>query len=247
MNKFLLAGFVFMICSCTSLPGPNKKVYYYADFLISLSSVEKPESANDRYSDRIINVADLDERYKYSYEDEIGRFKWLVTGDSIDFFLENNTSNSIRIIWDEASYVDVYGKSYRMMHSNQSYSQKGTSQPPMIIVRKGNGEASVYPEDFVLMSKYFGLYKKSLLSNFASNKDYESLDKFSEERKSYLGKKIQVLLPLQVNDSVSDYIFEFIVENVEFIEITEEEIMKNFGSSLHSRLTAYLSEMYKNM
>ena len=94
----------------------------------------------------------------------------------------------------------------------------------MAIVRKGSIEDIVFPTDYVswesgskysagnwdekpffLDSDYHGQYTKGR---------YSSFNDFEKAVQNNVGKQIQVLLPLQIQDIVNDYIFTFNVDVV---------------------------------
>jgi hypothetical protein len=141
---------------------------------------------------------------------------------SLSFLLENKTDYSIKIPWDEAAYVDEFGRSHRVMHSGVKYTDRDKPQPPSVIVRKGSIEDIVYPTDYISWSSgtrysagswveeplflamdFHGEYFKG---------KYSSLAQFEEAVNKNIGKQIQVLLPLQIQDVVHDYIFTFTVD-----------------------------------
>ena len=49
---------------------------------------------------------------------------------------------------------------------------------------------------------------------------YPSFTSFEQDAKSKIGKTIQVLLPLQIEDIINDYIFTFTVDDVSCSEKT---------------------------
>jgi len=184
----------------------------YAFYDIELQEVERPAQAKERYGEpKIVSTQDAGVN-KYLFEDEMVRVLWLPTKDAIHFSLTNKTSQSIKIIWDEAAYVDVNGSSHRVMHSGVKYIDRTNSQPPTIVVRNGSIEDLVFPTDNVYYSSgKYGGWKKTPL--------FPDTELFGEdlntEIKPYINKTFQVLLPLQIEDVVNEYIFVFNIKNIQ--------------------------------
>ncbi len=124
----------------------------------------------------------------------------------------------------QPAFVDENGRSHRVMHSGVKYADRDKPQPPSIIVRKGFIEDIVYPTDYISWSsgtRYTSgkwIKEPLLLSLDFHGKyykgSYSSLTEFEEAVNKYIGKRIQVLLPLQIQDVINDYIFTFTIDKV---------------------------------
>jgi len=182
---------------------------------IVLSKVERPAEAKERYGEyEILETEEQD--FKYVFEDEMIKVFWLPTSSGISFRMTNKTDHSIRIIWDEAAYVDENGESHRVMHGGIKYTEKEAPQPPSVVVRKGTLADVIFPTDYVSYSsgRYGGWSEKPLLPNEQTGGDPQVLLSASKE---FIGKTIQVLLPIQIEDVTNDYIFSFKIENAELV------------------------------
>lgn len=175
---------------------------------IGLSEIERPSDANTRYGEYTVSKVDNEGVENYYYADEMVGITWNITNTLIEFELENKTKHSIKIIWDEGAFVDTEGKSERIIHSSVKYSEKGNAQPPSIVVRGGSISEAIYPASNVYYSATLeGWRHVPLLPT-------EKVDKkgLKEEADGYIGKRFQVLLPLEIEDVVNEYIFTFTVE-----------------------------------
>ena len=204
---------------------------YTADYDISLSKVERPEDASERYGNQVIESLDA-EKYQYYYEDDLVKVLWVVNSSNIAFSLKNKTDNSIRIPWDEGAFIDEDGSSHRIMHSGIKYTDRNQPQAPSIVARQASIEDIVVPSSYVEWSEG-GQYSagewvtKPLLPDFDYHDNYSSGDQTSFEEfertvKSKVDKSIQVLLPLQIEDVVNDYIFTFEVLSASASQKTEQ-------------------------
>jgi hypothetical protein len=92
---------------------------YYADVIydISLQTVERPSDAQNRYGKQIITQIEEEGIQKNLFEDNMMTILWMPTETDIKFTLKNKTDHSIKIIWDEAAFVDVEGRSQHIIHS----------------------------------------------------------------------------------------------------------------------------------
>lgn len=229
----LVKGFIIFFCtlsvvSCappmaqTTTSSTPRFTTYTAAYQISLAKVERPKTASKRYGAQKVDSIATDQKYKFAFEDDMVRILWYVGNTQISFLLQNKTDYSIKIPWDEAAYVDEFGRSHRVMHSGVKYTDRDSPMPPSVVVRKGSIEDIVYPTDYVSWSSgsrytagrwdekplflcvdFHGLYLPGKYSTF---------DEFEKAVNANVGKQIQVLLPLQIQDVINDYIFTFNID-----------------------------------
>lgn len=206
---------VLLIIFITPLFGCQSFRAYYD---IGLTEVERPALAKERYGEQKITKAREEGIEKYYFEDELVKILWLPSASNVSFNLTNKTDHSIKIIWDEAVYVDTKGESHRVMHSGVKYIDRSNSMPPSVVVRKGTISDLIFPSDYVFYAsgQYGGWQEAPLFPNsmnqFSNANASEALLK--AEADQYIGKIFQVLLPLQIEDTVSEYIFTFTVNGV---------------------------------
>jgi hypothetical protein len=204
----------------------KQRTAYNAHYGISLVKVERPGKPLERYSAQKVDTSTANSKYEYSFDDDLVKIYWFADSRGISFLLENKTSHSIKIPWDEAAYVDIDGRSHRVMHSGIKYNERENPQPPSIVVRKGFLEDIVFPTDLVYYREGYygnsysrpgGWGKNSLLiDSFFMFDEFteEDATKFKNLANSYVGKSFQVLLPIQIQETVNDYIFAFRVDRV---------------------------------
>ena len=162
---------------------------HYASYDINLKKVERPSNAKERYGEtKIIRFVE-DEETKYSFEDGMIKIIWLPGTSQFNFFLTNKTSHSIKIIWDEAVYVNESGISDKVMHNGVKYSERNNSQPPTVIIRGATASDTVLPTDNVY---YSGKWRESPLFP-----DYEfKRPEIDKKAKNIVGKNVQNLIKL---------------------------------------------------
>jgi hypothetical protein len=204
MKKYLSVLFLAIIFSGCTVSG---------FYVLNLTGVECPQSAKERYGEqKIINFKESNGK-TYVYEDELIKIAWFPSSTAFSFILENKSDYSIKIIWDDASYVNTKGYSGRVVHSGVKYNERNNSQPPTVIAKKTYLDDLLIPTENIYYDEAWVLFWgnigsawkiKPLIPNIAeTKKDLYYLTK------QYIGKTVKILLPLQVQETVNDYIFTF--------------------------------------
>ena len=219
-TKILSSTFVlllFLINGCYTL-----QPFYYGTYDISMSEVERPSDAKERYGEQKITSMTEEGNLKYYFEDDLVKVTWLATSSSLSFVIENKTDHSIKIIWDEAAFVDEKGSSHRVVHNGVKYTDRNSSQPPTVVVRKGRIDDRIVATDYVYFDEgYYGQYytkeaewkEKPFFESVQYGGDPKLLE---SEMQSNVNKTFSVLLPLEVENVVNDYIFNFKVDSYEY-------------------------------
>lgn len=193
--------FAVMMTSCMTYQGFYK---------VGLQNVERPENAKERYGESKIVNFEEEGKTKYSYEDDMIKIVWLPLSTQFGFTLKNKTDHSIKIIWDEAVFVDPNGSSGRVMHAGVKYIDRNNPQPPTVIVKNASIDDMIVPTDniYYVSGQYGGWRTKPMLPNRANTQ--EELNTLTQQ---YIGKEVRVLLPLEIQGIVNEYIFTFKVED----------------------------------
>ena len=183
---------------------------YQGFYNVGLQEVERPENAKERYGESKIVNFEEEGKTKYSYEDDMIKIVWLPLSTQFGFTLKNKTDHSIKIIWDEAVYVDQNGSSGRVMHAGVKYTDRNNPQPPTVVVKKANIDDMIVPTDnvYYVSGQYGGWITKPMFPNRASTQ--EELNALTQK---YIGKEVKVLLPLKIQETINEYIFTFKVED----------------------------------
>jgi hypothetical protein len=180
---------------------------------IELSAVERPENAKAGYGEQKIVTLQEEDATKYGFEDDLIRIVWEATPEQLVFDLTNKTNHSIKIIWDKAVYIDENGDSKRVMHSGVTYTDRNNPQPPTTVARLATVSDLVFPTENVdwIGGPYGGWRIKPLFPTSSMRGTSEDL---LAKGKKYVGKSFQVLLPLEIEETVKEYIFVFKVNQV---------------------------------
>ena len=167
--------------------------YYQDIYKVRLREVEQPENVKEQYSKSKITIFAEENETKNSYEDDFIKIIWLPALTEFSFTLENKSDNSIKIIWDEAVYIDEDNSSLKVMHSGVKYVDGEKAQPLTVIAKKTKINDLVAPVD----NSYY-------------SDGWISLPLFSVQS---AGKTVKILLPIQIQETINEYIFSFKIDH----------------------------------
>jgi len=178
---------------------------------LSLTKVEKPKNSQIRFGKTEMKEAGT----RYSYADNYINIIWIPTSTNFHFILTNNSPHSMRVIWDEAVYVDENGRVDKVIHEGVRLINRNNPQQTPTTVLK---DASL--SDFL-----------APVSKINSNGSQRPL--FSKtDGKKLENKTVRISLPLQIQNVTNEYVFTFTIKweykhpemrNMEFEEWLEKQ------------------------
>ena len=145
-----------------------------------------------------------------TYKDELLSVSWSIGRNRADFTIRNIASGSIKILWDDMAFVGINGESHRIIHKGIKYSEKEKEQAPSIIARNSELHDLFIPADKIYYQKS---WEKWSAYPFVDDFLYSPED---ESTKRPNGKKIQVLLPIIVNEKRYEYQFVFEIDKIRY-------------------------------
>ena len=179
-----------------------------ANYSIGLKTVESPDNAKQQFGEtKIVNFQD-GETNKYRYEDDYINIVWYVDSKRFYFDLTNKSGHTIKINWDDISYVDYNGKVGRVMHSGVKYTERNNSQPASTVPKGATLSDILIPTENV----YFisgGWREKYLIRcvyNDAATRDAQA--------SSYVGKTMTIMMPIMIENVQNDYTFTFNIDKL---------------------------------
>jgi len=206
MIKLAVVPLALSACLAAAGCAPATTTHYD----IGLTAVERPQDARARYGGTTITRLDTAGLGKYLFEDQLVSMAWIFTRDRLAFKLTNKTRYSLKVLWDEASYLDAGGQSHRVMHNGVKYIDRSLTEPPSVVIRGGSLEDVVLPIDYV----------------YGNGADWIEGPFFPgrlDHAKQLTGKSVQVLLPLEVEGVVNEYIFLFRINDVEAVPVATNQ------------------------
>jgi hypothetical protein len=183
---------------------------YQPVYETELVSVERPAKAKERYGPQVITSVRDSNRTKYAFADSLVKVVIYPAKDRVAFDLSNQTQHSIKIPWNDAAFVGVDGKSESVMHTGVKYNECSSPKAPSVVVQRGSMDDELIPCSHVS----FG-YSSWIISNLIPTAPVTASDtaRIMGAAQQYVGKTISVLLPLQIEDVVNDYLFTFQIKS----------------------------------
>lgn len=177
-------------------------------FYASLQKVEKPTNSEVRYGETK-EITDKDIT-KFSYVDNFIDIIIVAGHSQFDFIIKNVSESTIKVVWNEAVFVDVDGSTSKIMHTGIKYSNKEGDQPASTIIKGAK------LEDIAVPTK--NVYYSNVLKDWNTYSLYVSADKDATDQ------TIKLMLPIQVKDVINEYIFEFgLTHKLKYPELVVEE------------------------
>ena len=120
-----------------------------------------------------------------------------------NFILQNISESSIKIVWDEAVFVNFDGSTEKVMHKGIKFSEKNGTQPATTIIKNAKWEDTVTPTHLV----YYREATKYIEGGW---------DKYSmyPREKGLNPGQVKLMLPIQIKDVINEYVFIFDVQYV---------------------------------
>lgn len=193
------ANYLFYKNSLYFSTSSNGAFYYQCFAYYKLISVSRGETVMDS------NISG-----NSTYKDDLLSVLWSIDRNKANFTVKNNASGSIKILWDDMALVGLNGESHRVIHKGIKYSEKEKEQAPSIIARNAELHDLIIPADKIYYQKSWAKWSAH---PFVDDYLYSPED---ESTKHPNGKKIQVLLPVIVNEKRYEYQFVFEIEKMSF-------------------------------
>lgn len=105
--------------------------------------------------------------------------------------IENNTDSTMRLLWDEAAFIDTDAVSHRLVRGGTRIIDRNASQPPSVIPPHAEVREQLFPTDLVEWKD--GEWKYETILTRGYRKD--------------VGSTVRVFVPLEIDGSVYDYTF----------------------------------------
>ena len=160
-----------------------------------LTKVEKPQNQSIRYG-KTITFTDNGVN-KYNYTDNVIDIIILATSEHFIFTVKNLSPNTIKIIWNEAVFIDTDNSTSKIVHKGIQFIQREADQQPTSIIRNAKLEDLAMPTNKIYYSNISNKWTNySLFSNVDKDNDNQI---------------IKLMLPIEIKGVINEYIFEFTV------------------------------------
>lgn len=205
INLFLLAFTAFMLTSCGAFKN------YIASYSVGLSSVESPADAKQQFGETKVVTFNEEGVSKYRYEDDYINIVWYVGLKQFNFTLNNKSGHSLKINWDDISFVDTEGQVGRVMHSGVKYTERNNSQPATTVPKGASISDILLPtENVYFVSGQYGGWRENYLLPCV----YQTPEAFNAGASSLVGKTMTIMMPIIIENVQNDYTFTFNIEKL---------------------------------
>lgn len=180
----------------------------HAHYEIVLGAIERPAHVKERYGAMVITHAASSTGSMNMAEDQLVKLIWLPPEGRLPFVLLNKGEHAITLSWDDAAYVDVSGRTHRVLHSNVRPWNSGDSQAPAMVLSNDRLADFLLPvENAPVGSTGWTLSPLFPCTNglYCDHQAAVALQ----------GLTYRVLLPLRVGLETFRYVFTFQVKTVE--------------------------------
>lgn len=195
----------------------------------SLENVDNPEKREFIKTKSFIVDSEDEKETPFLFEDDFIKIKWTPTIREFNFNLQNKTNNTIKVLWDSGSFITPDGANYRIINKSKKLSDEEGATIPTPIMKKAFIEDMIYPVGFVsyrrsmsIQGYYFpGMWIiPPLLPTFLNeDSDEEQIKREKELENKFKNKNIKILIPIEINNKIREYIFDFKIENLYFKEL----------------------------
>lgn len=163
-----------------------------------------------------------------------------VSGSQIDLTIVNNHSSSIRILWDDAAFIDNEGSSHRIIHMGIKLIDKEKAQVPSVIPAGARLEDTIAPVDGLAYKD--GSWSIALpdYNKFNSRDAAENTLQLYRTNPYYTETKL--LLPIEIDGKKIEYTLTFVGSEFKLQSMEEYDAAQSInaiyiGSGLVTVLT----------
>ena len=171
-------------------------------YISLLAEVEKPSNSEIRY-DETMTIPSENGISKFTYKDNVIDIMIFADRSNFNFVLQNISESSIKIVWDEAVFVNFDGSTEKVMHKGIKFSEKNGTQPATTIIKNAKWEDTVTPTHLV----YYREATKYIEGGWDTYSMYP-------REKGLKPGQIKLMLPIQIKDVINEYVFVFDVQYV---------------------------------
>lgn len=182
--------------------------------IVTLAEVERPASARQQYGEQVIQRVTNDSGVtRYSFEDRMVKAFFLVTEREIRFDLTNKTQYSIRLLWNEVTFVDPDGKPSPVMHVGTKYNEC-TGEKPAAVIPKGVTVTDLVIPCSRIRFGYDAWIHEPLIAGFVSSVHPTHDTLVVRQERELRGKRMSVLMPFQIEGVTNEYSFTFSIDSL---------------------------------
>lgn len=175
------------------------EILFAKENIISLESVEKPSDIDKRYGEtKMYKQSDSN---NYVFQDDIVKLEIIPDRSSFNIDISNISSTTIKIIWDEASFINTEGVAAKVSHSGIKYEYRNNPQIPSTIINGATVKEKIIP------NTYAGWHSAPL---------------FNDTKVVEQPKTMTLMIPIQIKEVINEYVIKYKID----YKFTLEEVLK---------------------
>jgi len=156
----------------------------------------KPQNPVFRYHIKLIKPAESNE---LSYKDNLISISFKPNYKQLAFQLKNESTKPIRVIWNEASFVDVESKAHKIIHKGIKFIDKEKAMT-----------ATTIPPEAILDDLIAPIDLTELVDSEWKTKEILPRKRIADLK----GKVFSFFLPLVIGNIQKDYLFKFEIDAI---------------------------------
>ena len=214
-------GVMVLLSGCAGVtPRP---ALFTARYTAGLTEVARSSTTKQRYGKA--DAITAGDSARYTFEDGLAVVEVAALYGAVRLDVRNKTDHSIKVIWDEASFIDLDGRLSRIMHIGVKFVDRNASQPATVIPAHQHLADDIFPTDRVYFREAYGStpagwHNASLLRPMNTVVTVQPgaptptpPDSFTTAVRARIGKRFGVLIPLEVEGAKHEYTFWFAVKD----------------------------------
>lgn len=178
-----------------------------------------------------------------SYSDDVIDISMQFGENAISMVLANQTNSSIKILWDDAAYIDQFGSAHRVIHLGTKLVDRDKAQVPSVVPKGSRINEEVVPSDCIewvtSTSKYVASdwHYTPIAQMYLYNTQREA------ENASVDFEPVQLLLPIEANNQRYEYTFKFVNKDTSVGSVTQTDWNKTLWATTGVSCAALVVEL----
>jgi hypothetical protein len=172
---------------------------YMARYDVGLSAVIQPQGTEEG---QITAIMSRDSTMRYTYENSDILASWVVTHRTLALQLLNRGASTIKMNTDDMCFVDYKGAASRVMNAELPFAQRNAIQPTITVPAGSYTNVAVIPTCNIQGGQVVNLVPSY----------YKDYDAMMNGGPKYVGKTLQMLVPLHIGGQLKEYLFIFTLD-----------------------------------
>lgn len=185
--------FLFLIVGCSSISFQSNK--YTVSQRFTLASMTRDNEVSLPFADNICYDGGL-------------RFYMTFDGIKAIIGIQNDSGNSVKVLWDDGAFVDQNNIAHRIVHAGIKITDKEKAQVPSVIPDESMIDDTIYAADCLRWNSKKGDwdYLPIVWDRMFANE---------EDANRYIQNMapVKLLLPIERNGQITEYLFTFKEKN----------------------------------